>query len=164
MLPSTSQRMPSAADGVREPNAAVGMNRNVVRRIQPFSFELIRNNGDRSIRLVAHHAPSAVFARKLPALVVEGVAVAVAGRIPKYRDASIILDPSHLHVVRDITPNQISADTIPCRPFGPQRPKVQTPNDRVADDKSAEPVIQSDNIRIRILNRILSRVVPRRGC
>src|SRR5437870_13375991 len=120
-----------AVNRVREPNAAVGMNRNVVRRIQPFSFELIRNNGNRSIRLVAYHAPSAVFARKLPALVVEGVAVAVAGRIPKYRDASIILDPSHLHVVRDIAPNQISADTIPCRPFGPQRPKEQTPNDRL---------------------------------
>src|SRR5437762_12462666 len=108
------------------------MNRNVVRRIQPFSFELIRNNGDRSIRLVAHHAPSAVFARKLPALVVEGVAVAVAGRIPKYRDASIILDLSHLHVVRDITPNKYPPHTFHSGPSAQHLPKFKPPMNHVA--------------------------------
>src|SRR5262249_25301626 len=113
------------------------------------------------IRLVASHAPASMLARKLAALVIERVTVAEPGGIAKYRDPSIIFDPSHLNVIRDITPHQIPADTVPRGSFRPQGAEMKTANDRIAHDVSAESIIQRDNIRIRILNRILPGIIAR---
>src|SRR5215510_12659135 len=80
----------NAVKRIGEPNPAIGMYGNIVRRIQTFPLELIRDNSNCSIRLVASHAPASMLARKLAALVIERVTVAEPGGIAKYRDPSII--------------------------------------------------------------------------
>ena len=114
------------------------MHDDVVRRVEPLALELVGDHGDRAVRLVAHDAAAAVLAGELAALEVEGVAVAVAGWIAKHGHATVVVDPAHLHVVGDVAPDQIAADAVPCRTFGPQRPRVQPLDRRVADDVAAE--------------------------
>src|SRR4029077_12630612 len=77
-----------AADAVarvREPDAAVGVRRNVVRRVQALAVVALRDGSDATVVLVARDAPAAVLARQLPAREVERVAVRVAGRLAKRR-------------------------------------------------------------------------------
>jgi hypothetical protein len=95
----------------------------------------------------------------LAAFVVERIAIAVAGRISEDRHASIIFDPPHLNVIRDIAPHKVSAYAIPCRPFCPECSKVLAPDDGVVHDVSPEPIVERNDVRIRILNRILTREV-----
>ena len=109
--------------------------------------------------LVADDAPAAVLAGELPAFEVEGVAVAVAGRIAERRHAAVFFDPAHLHVVRDVAPHQIPADAVPRRPFGPQRADVQPLDRRVADDVAPEARVERDDVRIGILNRFEARKI-----
>src|SRR5262249_45174581 len=113
-----------AIDAVRrigEPDTAIGMHNDVVRRIQRLAFELLRDDGNRAIRLIARDAPAAVLARKLTPFVVERIAVAVPGRIAKRRDTTVVFDPSQLNVIGNVTPDKKSSGAVPCRPFGPHR-------------------------------------------
>src|SRR5205814_95456 len=131
---------------IREPDAAVGMDRNVVGRVEAFPFELVRNYRDRAVRLVANDAPSAVLAGKLAAFVVEGVAVAVARWVSENRHAAVVLEPPHLDVVGDIAPDQIPADSVPRGTFRPQCSEMQSPDDGIADDVFLEAAVECDNI------------------
>ena len=140
-----------------------GMDDDVVRRVQPLALKLLGDDGHRAVRLVADDTPAAVLARELAPLVVERVAVAVARRIAEHRHAAVLLDPSHLHVVRDVAPHQVAADAVPGRAFGPQRPDVQPPDHRVADDVAAEARVERDDVGIGILERLRPRPVARRG-
>ncbi len=106
---------------IGEPHAAVRMHHQVVRRVQPLAFELVRDHGHGAVDLIAHHAPAAVFGRELPALIVERVAIAVARRIAIRRDAPVVLNPAVLHVAGDVAPHQILPGPAPRRPFGPRR-------------------------------------------
>ncbi len=69
----------AAVAGVGEPDAAVRMNRTVVRRVERFSHELVGEHFPRTIVFVADHAAISMLKADLSALVVECVAVAVAG-------------------------------------------------------------------------------------
>jgi hypothetical protein len=77
-----------------------------------------------------------VLTRDLPALEVEGVAVAVAGREAEAaRDVIVLFEVAQLLVVRNVAPEQEAADRAPCRAFGPERAGVQpleTPASAVA--------------------------------
>src|ERR1019366_7474334 len=68
-----------AVGRIGEPDAAIGVHDNVVGRIQALAFELISDDGGGAVDFVAHHAAAAMFAGKLAAFEVEGIAVAVAG-------------------------------------------------------------------------------------
>jgi hypothetical protein len=46
-----------------------------------------------------------VFTGKLASLKVEGVAVAVVGRITENADVVVFIEPAMLHVVGNVTPN-----------------------------------------------------------
>ena len=132
------------------------MHHDVVRRVEPLALKLLGDHRDRAVRLVAHDAPAAVLAGELTPFVVERVAVAVAGRIAEHRDAAVVFDPAHLHVVRDVAPHQVAADAVPRRPFGPERADVQPLDRRVADDVAAEARIERDDVRVGILQRRLA--------
>ena len=82
-------------------------------------WNLLGDDRDAAVRLVADDAAAAVLARELPPLVVEGVAVAVARRVPERRHAAVVVDPAHLHVVRDVAPHQVAADAVPGRALRP---------------------------------------------
>ena len=85
--------------------------------------------------LVADDAAVAVLAGDLPALEVEGVAVAVAGGIAEEADVAVFLEPAQLHVVGDVAPEEIAADAVPGRALGPQHSGVEPLDGRVADDR-----------------------------
>src|SRR6516225_1906687 len=70
-----------------------------------------------------------MLAGDLPALEIEGVAVAVIRRHAEYADGAIVVDPTQLAIVWDIAPDEIAALSIPCRPLCPQRTLPQ-PHDR----------------------------------
>src|SRR5580700_10578489 len=116
------------------------MHHDIVRRVQPLAFELVGDDGDGAIVFVAHHAASAVFAGKLAAFVIERVAVAVAGGITEGGDAAVFFKPSHLDVVGDVAPDEISPDAVPRRTLGPKRSRMELFDGGVADDVFAETV------------------------
>ena len=104
--------------------------------------------------LVADDAAAAVFAGKLPAFEVEGVAIAVAGGVAECGDPAVLLDPAHLDVVRDVAPNQIPAYAVPRGSFGPQGSGIEALDSRVADDVPPEAVVERNDIGIGVLNRL----------
>ena len=105
---------------VGEPVAAIRVGHDIVRRIETFAIELRRDDGHRAIELIAHDAAHQVLARDLPSLKVEGVAVAVVGRLAEDAHMAIIFQPAQLSVVGDIAPQQVAPLAAPGRPFCPQ--------------------------------------------
>ena len=103
-----------------------------------------------------------MLARQLPALVVERVPVAVAGRIAERRHPSVVFDPAHLHVVGNIAPHEIAADAVPRRTFRPLRADMEPLDRRVEDDVAAEARIERDDVGIGIGDRLEPRPVARR--
>ena len=154
----------AAADAVRrvgEPDAAVGMDDDVVRRVQAPALETVRDDRHRAGVLVARHAPAAVLAGDLAPFVVERVAVAVAGRAAEDADVAVLLQPAHLAVVRDVAPDQVASAAVPGRPFRPQRAGVVAADRRVEEDVGPEPRVEGDDVRIRVVERGSSRPVAR---
>ena len=145
---------------IGKPVAAVRMTRDVVRRIQPLALERIGDHRDRSVVLVAHHAAAGMLARELASLMIERVAVAVARRLAEHGDAPVILDPSHLPVVRDVAPDQILPLAVPRRSFAPHAAGPQPLNRRVADAQRVERRIERDDVGIGIGDRL--RKIARR--
>ena len=111
----------SAVRRIGEPVAAVRMAGDVVRRVQPLALERIGDHRYRSVVLVAHDAAAGVLARQLAPLMIERVAVAVARRLAEDGDTAVILEPSHLPVVRDVAPDQILPLAVPGRSLAPHR-------------------------------------------
>ena len=128
------------------------MDHDVVGRVQALALELVRDYRDRAVIFIAHHAPAAVFAGKLAAFEIEGVAVAVAGWIAEGGDAAVFLDPAHLDVVGDVAPDEVAADAIPRRALGPKRAGVEALDGGVADHVFAEAIIERDDVGVGILD------------
>jgi hypothetical protein len=61
-----------------------------------------------------------MLAGELPALEVERIAIAVVRRIPEDADATVVLRPAHLAIVRDVAPNEVAPLRAPGRALGPQ--------------------------------------------
>src|SRR5436190_1728417 len=133
--------------------------RDIVRRIQALAVVAIGEHGDRSVELVAHHAPHAVFARNLPALVIECVAVAVVRRHPEHRHPPVILEPAHLAVVRDVAPHQVPSLAGPRRSFAPHPAAPEPLNRSVVHTQAVEARIERDDIWIRITDWWRARCV-----
>src|SRR5213075_2712266 len=99
--------------------------------IEAVAVPLIGKHGDAAVVLVTDHAAVAVFARELPALVIESVPIAVAGRVAEHAGVAVLIEPSHLAVVGDVAPNQITALPAPRRALGPQHAGAQPLNGSV---------------------------------
>ena len=137
------------------------MHDDVVGGVQPLALILVGDYGDGPGRLVPDDATAAVLARELPALVVERVAVAVPRRVAEDRDVAVLFNPAHLDVVGDVAPDQVTADSVPRRTFGPQRAGMEPLDGRVAHHVPAEAVVQGDDVGVGILQRLLPRPVAR---
>ena len=83
-----------AVGRVGEPDAAVRMRDRVVGRVEPLAVPGVGEHRDRAVELVADDAPGEVLAGDLPALEVEGVAVAVVRRHAEDGDVAVVLDPA----------------------------------------------------------------------
>ena len=75
----------------------------------------VRMRHDGAIQLVADHTSRHVLARKLAALEIERVAVAVVRRCAEHAHMTVVLDPAELAIVRNVAPYKIPALRIPCR-------------------------------------------------
>jgi hypothetical protein len=95
-----------------------------------------------------------VLAGNLSAFEIKRVAIAVAGGLAKNADVAVVVEPPKLPIVRNITPQEVTPDAVPCATFRPECASVQSLNWRVAD--LSEPRVEDDNVRIRITNRIVS--------
>src|SRR5690606_39192510 len=79
---------------IGKPDTPVRMHHEIVGRIEPAALIAVGDDADPAIGFIAQHAASAVLGGQLPALTVEGVAVAVAGRFTEVRDAAVVLYPA----------------------------------------------------------------------
>src|SRR5438067_6016482 len=91
-----------AVTGIGEPDTAIGMHDDVVRRVETFALELVGYYSHRAVVLIAGYAPRAMLAGELAAFVVESVAVAVVRCLAIFADVAILLEPAHLPVVGDV--------------------------------------------------------------
>src|SRR5882724_1110621 len=106
-----------------------------------------------------------MLARKLPAMEVEHVAVAVVGIPAKHRHVAVVLDPAHLPAVGDVAPQQVASLRVPCRALGPQRPCPQTLDGCVRLREAIEGRIDREDVRIPEIDvrRSIRAEIPRRG-
>src|SRR6185503_18147239 len=105
---------------------------------------------------VTNHTAVAMFAGELAPFPVEGVAVAVAGRLAKHADMPVVLDPAELTVVGDIAPDEVAAHAVPGDAFCPEQPGVQPLDGCVADLVFLEALVQHHDVGIRITNGLLA--------
>ena len=124
------------------------MRDDVVRRVERLAVIAIGNHRHAAVVLVAHDAARQVLARQLPALNVERVAVGVVRWAAKHADVIVVLDPPHLPVVRDVTPDQISPLARPRRPFAPERAGPQPLDGAVGLHQPAELGIDDEDVWI----------------
>ena len=143
----------TAVARIGEPHAAIGMHGTVVGCVEGLAVELVGQHGDRVVGLVAHYAAIAVLEGNLPPLAVKGVAIAVASGLVDRRDFAVILEPTMLHVVRNIAPHEILPPTAPRRPFSPIHARVQPLDGRGANLVFLECLIERDDIRLGITHR-----------
>src|SRR5262249_2040319 len=128
--------------GIRKPDAAVGMHHDVVWRVQSLALIFLSDDGDSSIRLVSHNPTPALLTPQLTSFEVTCVPVAVARWVSEYCHAAVFFDPAHLDIVRYIAPDEVSSDSIPCRTFRPESAEMKPPDNRIANNVPAEPIIE----------------------
>ena len=155
--------MPHAAvAGIGEPDRAVALvHHGVVRCIERFAVEARREDGLGAVVFVSDHAAVAVLAGNLAALIVERVAVAIAAGFAEEGHPIVVLNPSHLQVVRDVAENKVAPDAVPRAALGPKRigVGVKTLERRVAEFVLVEPRIQRNEVGIRIAGRFVAAPV-----
>jgi hypothetical protein len=94
---------------------AVGWGPDVVRRVEPLVLVGIGGHTRRDVVLVAHCAAGEMLARELSALTIEVLPLLLF-------DASIVLRPAHLAIVRNVAPNQVAPLRARARPSAHKRP------------------------------------------
>src|SRR5690348_15493732 len=92
---------------VREPDRAVRMRHDVVRRVERLAIKGVGDDRHRAVVLPAHNAPEEVSARELPTLVIEGIAVRVIGWPAEWRDPPVFPDVAVLDVAGDIAEDEV---------------------------------------------------------
>ncbi len=145
-----------AVGGVGEPDAAIGMDHDVVGGIERLALELVGDHGDGAIVLIARHAPRAVLAGELPAFEIEGVAVAVAGGVAVDGDVAVLFEAAELAVVGDVAPEEEVALRVPGRPLRPARAGVEAFDGGAADFVFFEAGVEGDDIGVGVAERLMA--------
>ena len=135
------------------------MDDGIVGRVEGLALELAGQHGDRAVVLVAHHLAIAMLAGDLAPLPVEGVAVAVARRVAKDADLTIILQAAQLDVIRDVAPQQEAAHSVPGRTLQPQSAGPQALDGRVADPVLIKSRGDRDDVGVGIVHRWCVRTI-----
>jgi hypothetical protein len=120
----------------------------VVRRVELLAVPGIGQDSLRAVKLVADDAAVQMLAGDLAALGVEGVAVAVAGRISEDGDVAVLVQPPKLAVVRDVAPDEVAAGLAPGRAFHPESAGPEPLDRGVALTEGGKPGIEDDDVGI----------------
>src|ERR1700722_11468398 len=139
-----------AVTGIGEPDRAViGVHDDIVRTVELFAVGLLGQHGERAVMLIAHEPRP--LAGNLPALEVEGVAIALVGRLVELLgNMAVIVEIAKLAVGRNIAPYEILALCVPRRSLGPQTTGVEALDGGVADLGLEALGVDHDNIGIGI--------------
>ena len=109
-----------AEQRIGEPDRVVGLDHDVVRRVQPLALELVGQHRDLAVLLGAGDAAGdRMLAGDEPALTVARVAVGVVGVGAEHAGLAGFLVELHDAVVGDVGKQQIAAFGEIRRPFGP---------------------------------------------
>ncbi len=133
-----------AVGRIGEPDRAIRLDHQVVRRVQLLALEAVGQHGDRAVMLGARHTASAMLAGDEPAFVIGGVAIGVVARLAKYRHRAVGLVEPHQPVVRNVRPDKIAAGRKVRRPLGPAHAGMELVQQPMADDKCAKSRIVND--------------------
>src|SRR5579872_1827892 len=104
---------------VSEPDAAVGMDNDVVRGIERLALPFIGENGDGAGMFVADDAACVMLARELTALPIKRISVRIVRRRAEGADVVVFFEPAQLPVVGNIAPDKIASAPVPGRPLSP---------------------------------------------
>ena len=72
---------------------------------------------------------------------------------------TVLFEPAHLPVVRDIAPHQVACPAVPGRTFRPEQAGVYALNRGIADLVFCEALIDDDDVFVRIARRIVTGIV-----
>src|SRR5262249_34666011 len=136
----------AAVRRIGEPIAAVRMRDDVVRRVEVLAVVLVRDDRHRAVVLVTDDAPGQVLARELAALEVERVAVAVVRRSTEHGDATVVLEPAELPVVRDVAPHEVPALRAPRGALRPEGAGPESQDRRVALAQTVERRVDGEDV------------------
>ena len=123
LLGLRARAFPFAVDAehrVGEPDAVVGLDDDVVRRVQPLALEAVGQHRDLAVLLGPRHAArDRMLAGDEAALAVARVAVGVVRLGAEDGEAAVLLVELHDPVVRDVADQHVAALREVHRPFGP---------------------------------------------
>ncbi|KAG1448448.1 hypothetical protein G6F57_016843 [Rhizopus arrhizus] len=152
--------LPVAADAkrrVREPDGAVALADDVVRRIQALAVVAVSQHGDGAVVFGARDAARQVFAGQQTALAIARQAVAEVGRMSKDADSARGFVPSQDAVIGNVGHQQIAPVAHPHRPFQPAKAAGQLFHAAAVDAVLGKLRVQNANGRIRVA--LLSREI-----
>ena len=153
----------NAVTGIGEPDAAVGVDDDVIGGIEGLALPAVRQHRHRAVMFVANHAAGVVLAGKQAALPIKRIAVGVVGGRVEDADVAVLLEPAQVPIVGDIAENQVAPAAVPCGPFGPKQARVQPLDGCALDPVLVEPLVQGDDVRIGIMNGVLAAPVALPG-
>ena len=96
---------------------------------------------------------------------IKRVSITVSTWLAKIVNPAIILDPSQLTVVGNVTPDQVFSHAIPSGSLRPKhvRARIYPSNGCVSQSVLPKTWIERQNVRIRITGRFGSRPIPGKG-
>jgi len=142
----------AAITWIGKPYATIGVNNQIVRRIEWLALPFIRKGCDCPVVFIAHYSTRTMLTRNLAAFPVKRVAIAIVRWVTEHAYVSIFGKPSMLDVVRNVAPDEVAPNAIPGRTFGPQHSCVQALDSSVAEFVFRETWIQNNDVSIRIAN------------
>src|SRR4029453_9797101 len=127
---------------IGEPDAAVGLDDDVVRAVEALAVEFVRERDDGAVDLRARDAPVAVLAGDEAALTVDGVAVGIPRGLAEDGNRAVAgVEPQH-PIVGDVGPDEILAGREIGRPFGPAAAGVELGDFGVSHEQAPEALVE----------------------
>src|SRR5438309_1689279 len=135
---------------IGEPDRAVRLAHDVVRRVERLAVVAVGDHADRAVVLGARHAPRVVLAGEQPPLAVARIAVGVVRGLAEYADRAGFLLPLHDAVVRDVAPQKVAAVAEPHRTLVPARARSNSFHLREREAIAREARVDDLDGRIRV--------------
>ena len=132
----------NAVAGIGEPDAPIGMDDDIVGRIQTLALEPVQQHSDGSVVLGAGDTAAEMLAGDQATLAVSRVAIAVIRGLTEYAGLARGFVPLHDAVVGDVAEEQETAVAEVDRTLGPARTRPKSLDYRVGDLEGCEAIVQ----------------------